>query len=159
MKLNSPTWDSAAPTATAVDIGLPSRRTTNIAAIGLPSKTTASTIAINSGARTTLLGSHSIPTETKKSTAKASRMGKASFAARAANSERPTASPARKAPSAIDTPKSLAAPIAIPSATTRIESVKSSRERAAAMCSSAQGITHLPSSTTRATSAMILSAA
>ena len=51
-------------------------------------------------------GSNSMPTETKNSTAKASRIGSASVAARRLNSDRPTTMPARKAPSAIETPNS-----------------------------------------------------
>ena len=47
-----------------------------------------------------------MPTETKKSTANASRIGSASDAARTLNSDRPTTMPARNAPSAIETPKS-----------------------------------------------------
>ena len=59
-----------------------------------------------------------MPTETKNSTAKASRIGSASVAARRLNSDRPTTMPARNAPRAIETPKSLADPTAMPSATT-----------------------------------------
>jgi hypothetical protein len=73
-----------------------------------------------------------MPTETKKSTANASRSGKASDAARSPNSDRPTTSPARNAPSAIDTPKIRAAPTATPRAITRTVSVNSSREPVAA---------------------------
>ena len=46
-----------------------------------------------------------MPTETKNRTAKASRIGRASDAARRLNSDRPTTIPARNAPSAIETPK------------------------------------------------------
>ena len=57
-----------------------------------------------------------MPTETKKSTANASRIGRASVAARRLKSDRPTTMPARKAPRAIETPKSLADPTAMPRA-------------------------------------------
>ena len=53
-------------------------------------------------------GSKRRPTETKKRTAKASRTGRASDAARRPNSDRPTTSPARNAPRAMDTSKSKA---------------------------------------------------
>ena len=89
-------------------------------------------------------GSNSIPTETKNSTANASRIGSASVAALRLNSERPTTMPARKAPRAIETPNSFADPTAIPSATTSTVSVKSSRERVAATCASSQGISRRP---------------
>ena len=74
-------------------------------------------------------GSSSMPTDTKNSTAKASRIGSASEAARRLNSDRPTTMPARNAPSAIDTPKTSDAPTAMPSAMTSTVSVNSSRER------------------------------
>ena len=47
MKLNSPTCEKAAPTGTAVAIGLPSTRTVSKAASGLTITTTASTTAIS----------------------------------------------------------------------------------------------------------------
>ena len=77
------------------------------AASGLPTRMTASVAATSTGASSRCRGSNSIPTETKKSTAKASRIGRASVAARRLNSDRPTTIPARNAPSAIETPKSL----------------------------------------------------
>ena len=55
-----------------------------------------------------------MPTETKNSTANASRIGSASDAARRLKSDRPTTMPARNAPSAIDTPKTAAEPTAMP---------------------------------------------
>ena len=73
-----------------------------------------------------------MPTDTKNSTAKASRIGSASEAARTLKSDRPTTSPARNAPSAIETPKTCAEPTAMPRAMTSTQSVKSSRERVAA---------------------------
>ena len=57
-----------------------------------------------------MLGSNSIPTETKNSTAKASRSGKVSSAARWLSSDPPIIMPAKKAPKAKDTPNSCAAP-------------------------------------------------
>jgi hypothetical protein len=46
MKLNSPTWEKAAPTGTAVLSGTPSARTVRRATSGLPTTTTANTTAI-----------------------------------------------------------------------------------------------------------------
>ena len=57
-----------------------------------------------------------MPTETKNSTAKASRRGIASSVARWLKSLSPITMPAKKAPSANDTPNILAAPKATPSA-------------------------------------------
>ncbi len=57
-----------------------------------------------------------MPTETKNSTAKASRNGSASSVARWLRSLSPITMPAKKAPSANDTSKVLAAPKATPSA-------------------------------------------
>ena len=58
-----------------------------------------------SGASTNTLGLSSMPTETKNSTAKASRSGMASSAARWLRSLSPSTMPAKKAPSAKETSK------------------------------------------------------
>jgi hypothetical protein len=57
-----------------------------------------------------------MPTETKNSTAKASRSGIASSVARWESFVSPSTMPAKKAPSAKDASKSFAAPKAMPSA-------------------------------------------
>ena len=57
-----------------------------------------------------------MPTETKNSTAKASRSGSASSVARWLSGLSPITMPAKKAPSANETPNSVAAPKATPSA-------------------------------------------
>ena len=61
-----------------------------------------------SGAVTTIIGSNSMPTEAKNSTAKASRSGSVSCAARWLNSDSLRIMPAKNAPSANDTPNSAA---------------------------------------------------
>ena len=99
-----------------------------------------------------------MPTETKNSTANASRIGSASDAARWLYSDWPTIIPARKAPSAIDTLKAAADPTAMLRAMTRTASVKSSRERVRAMWSSTVGMTRVPTSAAKATSATTFSA-
>ena len=81
-----------------------------------------------------------MPTETKNSTANASRIGSASEAARTLKSDRPTTRPARNAPSAIDTPKISADATAMPSAVASTASVNSSRDCVRATCASSQGI-------------------
>ena len=86
-------------------------------------------------------------------------MGKASEAARRLKSDRPTTIPARKAPSAMETPNSSAEPTAMPSATTSTVSVKSSRERVSATRSSSQGMRRPPTSMVKATRASSFSAA
>ncbi len=75
-----------------------------------------------------MIGSNSMPTETKNSTAKASRSGSDSSAARWLSSDSLRIMPAKKAPSASDTPNSLAAPKATPSAMASTASRNSSRE-------------------------------
>ena len=64
---------------------------------------------------------------TKNKTENASRIGTASPAALAANSEDPTTRPARNAPNSIETPKKALAAAARPRARTRTEMVKNSR--------------------------------
>jgi hypothetical protein len=59
---------------------------------------------------TRIIGSNSMPTETKNSTAKASRSGSDSSAARWLSSDSLRIMPAKKAPSAKDTPNSTAGP-------------------------------------------------
>ena len=69
-----------------------------------------------------------MPTETKNSTEKASRSGSDSSAARWLSSDSLMIMPAKKAPSASDTPNSLAAPKATPSAMASTARRNSSRE-------------------------------
>ena len=80
-----------------------------------------------------------MPTDTKNSTANASRSGSASAAACWLTGDCPTTMPARNAPSAIEAPKSSAAPAAIAIANASTVSVNSSRERSRATCTSAHG--------------------
>src|SRR5215470_17840703 len=69
-----------------------------------------------SGSRIKIIGSTNMPTETKNSTAKASRNGIVSEAARWLNSDSLKIMPAKNAPSANETSNSIAAPKATPSA-------------------------------------------
>ena len=69
-----------------------------------------------------------MPTETKNSTAKASRSGSVSSAARWLSSDSLRIMPAKKAPSASDTPNSFAAPKATPSAIASTASRNNSRD-------------------------------
>ena len=89
------------------------------------SSSTAKTIH---GSRHTIDGSNSIPTDTKKSTAKASCSGSELAAALWLSSDSLNTTPAKKAPSAKETLKSVAEPKAMPIATVRTQSVNSSRE-------------------------------
>ena len=112
----------------AVEVGWPNSRTIANAASDLP-KTTISTVASTGpGSRTRMAGSNSMPTETKNSTAKASRSGSDSCAARWLSSNSLRIMPAKKAPSANDTSNSSAAPKATPSAMASTASRNSSRE-------------------------------
>ena len=82
MKENSPICARLAPTVSAVLRGYRNARTSAIATIGFPTITIPATASNFAGSSTTTAGSKSIPTETKKSTAKASRNGSDSSAAR-----------------------------------------------------------------------------
>ena len=127
MNENSPICASATATESAMRRGLRNSLTTMKAASGLPSNTMPRVARISGQSLMSEAGLNSIPTETKKRTAKASRMGSASAAARALNSDCPTIMPPRKAPSAMDAPKKLAAPTATPRASTSTASVNRSR--------------------------------
>ena len=107
--------------------GLPKSLTTMKAARGLPMRTIPSVARMRGQSLMSEAGLNSIPTETKKRTAKASRMGRASAAACELNSDWPTTMPLRKAPRAMEAPKKLAAPTATPRARTRTERVNRSR--------------------------------
>src|SRR5688572_15607763 len=109
MNENSPICASATATEMEVLNGYRIRRTIANAASGLPMRMTSSMATISDGGDHSMAGSSSIPTDTKNNTANASRMGRASAAARTLNSVRPTTSPARNAPSAIETPNTSAA--------------------------------------------------
>ena len=102
-------------------------------------------------------GLKSMPTETKKSTAKASRRGRASAAARALKSDCPTTMPARKAPSAMEASKSRAAPTAMPSASASTARVKRSRVPVRATQPSSRGMSFWPASSMKAVSPASLS--
>ena len=82
----------------------------SVAASDLPTTTMATTSSTFSGSSISTCGSNSMPTDTKKSTAKASRSGSDSSAARCENSDSRITMPAKKAPSAKETPNSAAEP-------------------------------------------------
>ncbi len=98
----------------------------------------------------TIIGSNSMPTDTKKSTEKASRSGKDSSAARWLNSDSRITMPAKKAPRANDTLNSADAPYAIPMAVAITQRVNSSREPVRATCHSSQGKARRPTTSIRA---------
>ena len=83
--------------------------------------------ASDSGASITTRGLNSMPTETKNSTAKASRSGRDSSAARCDKGEPARIMPAKKAPSAMETPNRKDAAKATPSATDSTARRNSSR--------------------------------
>ena len=113
---------------------------------------------IGSGSRTRMAGSNSMPTETKNSTAKASRNGRVSVAACWLSFDSLKIMPAKKAPSAKDTPKSSAAPNAVPSAITRTDRRNNSREPVCAMACRIHGMSLLPTISMTATKATTLAA-
>jgi len=96
-------------------------------------------------------GLNNMPTDTKNSTAKASRNGRDSCAARWANSDSRITMPAKKAPSANDTPNNAAEPNAIPTAAATTHRVNSSREPVRATCHNTQGNRRRPTSSIKAT--------
>jgi hypothetical protein len=85
-----------------------------------------------------IAGSNSIPTDTKNRTVKGSCKGWSSVAARSLWSEALTTMPAKKAPSANDTPNSSAEPRTTPIAAVTTASVNSSRDPVATTRSNSQ---------------------
>src|SRR5205823_12053286 len=100
---------------------------------GLPTSTSSTTPPIASGSCTRMVGSNSMPTETKNRTAKASRNGSDSSAATWLNSDSLSVMPAKNAPSANDTPNSSEAMNATPSATDSTARRNNSRDPVWAM--------------------------
>ena len=156
MKENSPIWARLAEIVRDVWRGWPKARTMARAAIDLPIMTMKTTRRTWRGLRTRIVGSNSIPTATKKSTANASWSGSASAAARWLRSDSLMTTPAKKAPSANETPKSTAAPTATPRAVARTASVKSSRDPVWATRSSSHGTTRRPTTNIRPRNAATL---
>ena len=122
----------------------PSRRMSRNDVSDLPSRITATSASTLSGDSSTTRGLNRMPTERKKSTAKASCSGSASVAARLLSSDSLTTAPAKKAPSANDTPKTSYAMAAMPSAVASTASVNSSREPTRATCASSHGTARRP---------------
>ena len=116
MKENSPIWARLAATVSAVALDRPKARTIAQATADLPTTMIATVASSASGASTNTDGFSSMPTETKNSTAKASRSGIASSVACWLSVLSPITMPAKKAPSANDTSNIFAAPNATPSA-------------------------------------------
>ena len=96
--------------------------------IALAKTTSTTTAAMASGISIRADGSSSMPTDTKNRTAKASRSGRASAAAWWLRSDSPTTAPARNAPSANETPKTVDDRNANPIAMASTASVNSSLE-------------------------------
>ena len=130
---NSPICARLVAIVSAVRCEWPNMRTSRSAATDLPKIIIARVPSTASGCSSRIIGSNSIPTETKNSTANASRSGRVSCAARWLSSDSFSTIPAKKAPSAKETSNSSTAPKAIPSASARTERVKSSREPVAAL--------------------------
>ena len=156
MNENSPIWARLAEIVRDVWSGWPKARTMTSAASDLPIMTMKTTARTWSGLRTRIVGSKSIPTATKKSTAKASCSGRASAAARWLRSDSLITTPAKNAPSANETPKSADAPTATPRAVASTASVKSSRDPVWATRSSSQGTTRRPTTNMRPRNAATL---
>ena len=109
MNENSPICASEAVIISAAERECPNRRTTRKAATDLPTRMMSTVASSASGAASTIVGSNSMPTETKNSTAKASRNGSDSVAACWLSCDSLSIMPAKKAPSASEMPNSSAA--------------------------------------------------
>lgn len=105
MNENSPIWARAAATVKLVPRSSRNTWVMARAASDLPRRMMNRTPATASGARTRTLGSNSIPTETKNSTAKASLSGRARSAALWPSGVPFSTRPATKAPRAKEAPK------------------------------------------------------
>ena len=149
MNENSPICERLAAMVMPTPIVWRNSSTMANAATDLPTSTMNSVASSASGSRSMMLGSNNMPTATKNSTAKASRSGTLSSAARCESSDSPSTMPAKKAPSANETPNSFAAPKATPSAMASTASRKSSRSSATA-CSTC-GMTRRPTTYMTAT--------
>ena len=110
MKENSPICARLAEMVSAVPVECPKARTITYAEIDFPNMMMSKVASSGSGSRNTIAGSNNMPTETKNRTAKASRSGSASCVALWLSSDSLMIMPAKKAPSAKDTPNSMAAP-------------------------------------------------
>ena len=124
----------------------PNIRTRKKATTDLPKIMIASVASTASGCSSRIIGSNSIPTETKNSTANASRSGSVSCAARWLSSDSFRTIPAKNAPSAKETSNSSTAPKAIPRARARTDRVNSSREPVAALRDIIHGTRRRPTS-------------
>ena len=151
MNENSPICARLAAMVSAISLDLPSIRTTAQAASDLPTMMIASVSSTSSGCSSRIIGSNSMPTETKNSTANASRSGSESSAALWPCGDSLSSMPAKNAPSANDTPNSSAAPKAMPIAQASTHRVNSSREPVPATRSSTQGSTRRPTISISAT--------
>ena len=128
MNENSPIWAKLAATVTAVVFERPKALMIARAASDLPTMMMPSTASTVQGWASTTNGLNNIPTDTKNSTANASRKGSVSSAARWLSSDSARIMPAKKVPSAKETPNSIAAPNATPSATASTANRNNSRE-------------------------------
>ena len=144
MNENSPICARLADTVSAVLSGYRNASTIANAASDLPNRMIETTMRTFSGCSSRIAGLKSMPTDTKKSTENASRSGSDSSAARWLSADSRITIPAKKAPSANETPNSLAEPNAMPIAVAMTQSVKSSREPVRATCQSSHGKTRRP---------------
>ncbi len=151
MKANSPICARLAEIVNAVPVGWPNARTMKNAAADLPNMMMPAVASTCHGCSIRMPGLKSMPTETKNSTAKASRSGRESLAALWLSSDSLSSMPAKNAPSANDTPNSIAEPNATPSAIASTDRVNSSREPVPAMRSRIHGMTRRPTTSITAT--------
>ena len=156
IKENSPICAKLMPTVIAVLSGYLKSNTKATAASVLPTVMIKITISNLIGSFHTISGLRSMPTETKKRTANASRNGRDSSAARLLNSDSPSIIPAKNAPKANETSNSEAAKNAIPIADAITASVKSSRDPFFATSHKILGRRRLPTTSIKTINAVTL---
>jgi hypothetical protein len=124
--------------------------------IALATTTRNTTAAMANGIASSVDGSSSMPTATKKRTAKASRSGRASAAAWWLTSDSPTTAPARNAPRANETPKTVDDRYANPIAMARTANVNSSFDPSFETRVRRRGTRRVPAMTMRNTNSAAL---
>ena len=128
MNENSPIWLRPAATTSDVRPGYGNRKPITIVMRPLPTTTSVERRMTSRQWPATYTGLTSMPTDTKNSTAKASRNGRRSALTWWLNGDWPMRTPARNAPRARETPKNAADASAVPTAADSATSTKSSRD-------------------------------
>src|SRR3569832_2482757 len=127
-----------------------------MAARVLPNMMMSTTTSTLKGSSINTCGSNNMPKETKNSTAKASRRGRDSSAARWASSDSRIIMPAKKAPSAKETSNKRAEPYATPTAAAITHNENNTRNPKHTTSHSRHGNTRQPTTSNNVMKAAIL---